>query len=285
MKDQDIYDAIKNKKFKDTTLFKKLEELTVYIDSLSNKEILYKLIDEFDIINKTIYASSVEERFAKLEYFIKQSNDLNKFGMDIYSMEEYFNNVISSDDDKIEMEIEQSDVDAVTIMTIHGSKGLEFNYIYMPYLFTKFTKNKEDEIILDKNVGLVLPFYDDGLDKTFMFNLYKQRTTIDTISEKIRLFYVAITRAKEQFILITEFNDKLINNSSIEEHDLLRCNSFKDFVTLIKPKFNDYIKYIDLDELKITKETKKKVDIDKLIKPADTKLVVDNLDIDNKVNH
>ncbi len=282
MSDQEIYDALKNRMFKETTLFKKLEELIIYIDSLSNKEILYKLIDEFDIVNKTIYAGSIDERLAKLEYFIKQSDDLNKFGMDIYSMEEYFNHVISSEDDKIEMEIEQSDVDAVTIMTIHGSKGLEFNYVYMPYLFTRFSKNKEDDIILDKNIGLIVPFYDDGLDKTFMYNLYKQKMNIDTLSEKIRLFYVAITRAKEQFILVTDFNDKLINNTTIEARDLLRCNSFKDFVTLIKPKFNDYIKYIELDELDIEKTNNEKIDINKIVKPAANKLIVDIIDIDNK---
>ena len=283
MNDQEIFEALKYEKFKDTTLFKKLEALTIYIDSLSNKEILYKLIDEFDIINKTIYASSIDERFAKLEYFIKQANDLNKFGMDIYSMEEYFNNVISSDDDKIEMEIEQNDIDAVTIMTIHGSKGLEFNYVYMPYLATKFTKNKEDEIIMDKDIGIAVPFYDDGLDKTFIYNLYKQKNKIDTISEKIRLFYVAITRAKEQFILITDFNDKLINSDNVEQNDLLRCNSFRDFVTLIKPKFSSYIKPVNLDKLNITKEVKKKVDINKLIKPSSNKLEVNNLVIDNKI--
>ena len=283
MDDDELYNAIKNKKYKETELYTRLKDISDYIDSLSNKEILYKLIDEFDIINKTINAGSIDERLAKLEHFINQSNDLNKFGMDIYSMDEYFRDVIESDDNDIQMELEQDDKDAVTIMTIHGSKGLEFNYVYMPYLYSNFFGKHESKFVVDKELGLIVPFCDDGIDNTFMYNLYNQSQTIETISEKIRLFYVAITRAKENFILISEFNDKLINNETIESYDLLKCKSFKDFVTLIKPYFEKNIKYVDLKELKIkNKITKNNEDYKKLIKSTKDKIEVDELNLDNK---
>ncbi|MBR6073564.1 MAG: UvrD-helicase domain-containing protein [Bacilli bacterium] len=284
MDDQEIYDAIKLRKFKDTDLYIKLKEISNYIDSLSNKEILYKLIDEFDFINKTISVGNIDERLAKLEHFIKQSNDLNKFGMDIYTMEQYFNDIVSSDDDDIQMEIEQSDKDAVTIMTIHGSKGLEFNYVYMPYLATNFMKDRSGKFVIDNELGLLVPFNNDGIDTTFMYKLYKQKQDIETISERIRLFYVAITRAKENFILITDFNDKLINNESIEPHDLLKCKSFRDFVTIIKPYFLNNIKYININELGIKNNLiSKKDDYNSLIKPSKDTIDVNELNIDNKV--
>ena len=284
MEDQEIYDAIKNNNFKSTNLYNRLKDISEYIDSLSNKEILYKLLDEFDIINQTIYAGDVEERLAKLEHFIKQADSLNKFGLDIYSMNEYFNDVIDNEDSDIEMELEQSDIDAVTIMTIHGSKGLEFNYVYMPYLYSSFSKKQESKFVMNKELGLLVPFYDEGLDNTFMFNLYKQSQKIDTISEKIRLFYVAITRAKENFILISEFNDKLINNNTIESYDLLKCKSFTDFVTLIKPYFTKNIKYINVDDLNIKKNTIKDVkDYRKLIGSSNETINIEDLNIDYKV--
>ena len=284
MDDDEIYQALKFKKFKETDLFNKLKEISEYIDSLSNKEILYKLIDEFEIINKTITVGSVDERLAKLEHFINQSDSLNKFGMDIYTMNEYFDNVINDEDNDLKMEIEQDDKDAVTIMTIHGSKGLEFNYVYMPYLFTDFMKDKSGEFVLDNDLGLLVPFNSDGMDKTFMYKLYKQKMDIDTISERIRLFYVAITRAKENFILITEFNDKLVNNKSIDSYDLLSVKSFKDFVTLIKPYFSKYIEKVDLSTLGIKKNIEStKVDYKKLISSSNEKLSIDELNIDNKV--
>ena len=56
---------------------------------------------------------------------------------------------------------------AIRIMTIHSSKGLEFDIVHLP----------------DCNEGNIP---------------YKKSTTFEQIEEERRLFYVAITRAKEQ---------------------------------------------------------------------------------------
>ena len=253
MSDQDIYDAIKNNRYKETDLYNKLLNIVNDINSLSNKEILYRLINEFDIINKTIYVGNINERIAKIEYFINQADSLNKFGMDIYTMEEFFKDLLESDDD-IKMGHEKNDKDAVKIMTIHGSKGLEYNYVYMPYLYSNFQLSNKGDLILDNKLGLIIPFYDDGLDKTFMYYLNKQNSIKDNISEEIRLFYVAITRAKENFIMISEFNDKLYNKNDIESHDLLKCKSFKDIITLLKNYLTPYTINVDLNKLNLNKD-------------------------------
>ena len=284
MIDQDIYDAIKNRKYKDTSLYNKLLNIVNDINSLSNKEILYRLIDEFDIVNKTIYVGNINERIAKIEYFINQADSLNKFGMDIYTMEEFFKNLLESDDD-IKMGHEKNDKDAVKIMTIHGSKGLEYNYVYMPYLYSNFQLTNKGDLLLDNKLGLIIPFYDDGLDKTFMYYLSKQNNIKENISEEIRLFYVAITRAKENFIMISEFNDKLYNNKSIESHDLLKCRSFKDIITLLKNYLIPYTKVIDLKSLDISKDYMSIKDTNYKSSIEVTKDVIKttNIEIDNKV--
>ena len=284
MTDQEIYDALKLNKYKETDLYNTLLNISKDIDSLSNKEILYKLIDEFDIVNKTIYVSNINERLAKLEYFINEADSLNKFGMDIYTMKEFFDDLLSSEDD-IKMGQESNDKDAVTIMTIHGSKGLEYNYVYMPYLDSEFQIYEKGNVQLDNKLGLILPFYDDGYAKTFMYQLSKQNSLIETISEKIRLFYVAITRAKEQFILVSSFNDKLINNNSIEKHDLLNCRSFRDFITLLKNDLSKYTININVDDLNINKDylSIKDTNYEKVIEPSKDVLFIEPINIDNRI--
>ena len=253
--DNEIYDNIINNTYKETNLYKDLKELSKDIDTLSNKEILYKLVEKFDIINKTISTNNISARITKLEYFINNAESLNKFGFDIYSMNDFFKTVLDSDL-KLEIPAESSDKDAVKIMTIHGSKGLEYNYVYMPYLDSSFFSTDKQKVKLNEKYGIITKFNDEGIDSTFMDQLKKQEELKDIISEKIRLFYVAITRAKENFIMISQFNDKLINDNDIDEYDLLKCKSFTDLITLLKDNLAKYTTKIDINDLGLSKNYK-----------------------------
>lgn len=281
--DNDIYDYIKNNKYKDILVFNKLLNISKDINALSNKEILYKLIDEFDIVNKTIYVGNINNRLAKLEYFINECDSLNKFGMDIYTMEEFFDSILNSDDD-IKMGHEVINSDCVKIMTIHGSKGLEYNYVYMPYLYSEFRFKLKGDILFNNDLGFILPFYSDGLDKTFMYNLNYQNNIKDIISEKIRLFYVAITRAKENFIMISEFNDKLYSND-INSNDLLKCRSFKDILSLLKNYLLKYTKYIDINSLNMNKDymSIKDSNYENIIENSNEIININDININNNV--
>jgi ATP-dependent helicase/nuclease subunit A len=174
LNDNQIYEDIVNNKYKESDIYKNLLEISKYIYSSSNKELLYMIVDKFDIINKTINKGSIKERNAKLEYFISQSESLNKFGLDIFKLEEYFDQIINNDDPdkKIEVKINSQSKEAVTIMTIHGSKGLEYSYVYMPYLDKGFKTPSEELLTLSKKYGLILKYNDGNNEKTFIRDLY-----------------------------------------------------------------------------------------------------------------
>ena len=283
--DNEIYEDIVNNKYKESDIYKLLLELKEYIYSTSNKELLYMIVDKFNIINKTITKGSIKERNAKLEYFIKQSDSLNKFGMDIFQMEEYFDEIINNDDPdkKIEVKINGQSKEAVTIMTIHGSKGLEYSYVYMPYLNKDFKFPKEELITLDKNYGIILKYNDGIPEKTFIRNLFSIDSKKDTISEEIRLFYVAITRAREKLILISNENEKILNEQSNEE-SLLKCKTYTDFLTLARDYVNRFKKEVDINTLGLNKDYSlpKNVDYKTLIKPTEEKIMVTPLNIEAK---
>lgn len=283
--DNEIYDDIVNNKYKESDIYQLLLELTNYIYSTSNKELLYMIVDKFNIVNKTITKGSIKERNAKLEYFIKQSDSLNKFGMDIFQMEEYFDEIINNEDPnkKIEIKINGQSKEAVTIMTIHGSKGLEYSYVYMPYLNKEFKFAKEELITLDKEYGLILKYNDGIPEKTFIRDLFSINSRKDTISEEIRLFYVAITRAREKLILISNENEKLINEEP-NELSLLKCKSYTDFLTLAKDYVNKFKKEIDINTLGLNNNYSlpKNVDYKTLIKPTYEKIITTPLNIESK---
>ncbi len=76
----------------------------------------------------------------------------------------------------------------VRIMTAHGSKGLEYDYVFLPYC--------TEESWMSKNRG-----------SYFVFP--REKETGDEIRDARRLFYVALTRAKKQVTLISEAVDGL----------------------------------------------------------------------------
>ena len=61
-----------------------------------------------------------------------------------------------------------------------------------------------DRIIFDKDYGFILPIFKEGLKDTILKSLLKSKYLIEEISERLRVFYVALTRAKEKIIIVCE---------------------------------------------------------------------------------
>ena len=283
--DDNIFDIFNNNSYKETDLYKKLYDISLSIDGLSNKEILIRLIEEFDMFNKLITVGDIEDRSSKLEYFINNADSLNKFGMDIYSLNEYFDNITKSDDD-LKKGGNEASKNAVKIMTIHKSKGLEFPFVYLPYLYSSFKSKKETRYPLSSKYGIVLPYKKDNLlDDTFIKHIYDYNELKENVSEKIRLLYVAITRAREQFILINSWNDRIKPIDNIESLDVLRCKTYQDILSIMKDKLSKYVEEVDLKDLNLTTEYNLVSDdnYDSMIEDSNNTITTTPLEIDYKV--
>ncbi len=283
--DDEIFDIFTNNKFKETNLYKDLLEISCKIEGLSNKEIIIELINKFEIFNKLITVGDVKNRSTKLEYIVNNAEDLNKFGLDIYSLNEYFDRILKSDDD-FKMSVKVPSKNAVKIMTMHKSKGLEFPFVYLPYLNSAFKGSKQNRFPLSIDYGIITQYKNETyLNNTFIKTLYEKTELEENISEKIRLLYVAITRAREQFILINSWSDKIKPKTNITSEDILRCKSFSDILELDKNKLLKYIKNISINSLNLTKDynLKDNTDYNKLIKNTTNTITVNNIQIDNKL--
>lgn len=105
---------------------------------------------------------------------------------------------------------QQSDEQAVRIMTIHASKGLEFPIVILPELDKSFnTKDLSGKMLIQKNVGIGLEYLQPeamvsmpSLKKLVVQQALKRQSW----SEEMRLLYVALTRAEQQLHLIASVN-------------------------------------------------------------------------------
>ena len=263
-----------------TDIYKKCESISLILDSLSNRDILAKIIEEFDFYNRLLHVDNVNERLIKIEYFVNNSTDLNKFGMNIYALNDYFDEILN-DKSEIKMKIASGDDNSVKIMTIHTSKGLEFPYVYLPMLTSNFYKTpNKNPFDLTNNYGLTLPFYNDGIGSSFVTVAANVNEMKETLSEKIRLYYVALTRAKEKVIMVLPNNevDKLT-----DETNMLRYKSFADIINALK--LNDITKISEISKLDVNKDYNvvKLSNYKSMIEDSNTKINLKEMNIENKV--
>lgn len=123
--------------------------------------------------------------------------------------------------------------DAVTIMTIHKSKGLEFPVVILPFL--------EDRMAVDRNTilfnrakpgemggfGIKVADENKKLHETRILERMKEENHLKEKEEKARLLYVAITRAEEHLVLIGAEKRK----DSGEAYDSESC--MKDIISTV----------------------------------------------------
>jgi len=99
---------------------------------------------------------------------------------------------------------------AVRIMTIHKSKGLEFPVVIMPFAEEDYNRKPKDKLWLDTeeaDLGVPKALIDNssavegfGESASAVFNLKKQEELLDNIN----VLYVALTRAEEQLYVISQ---------------------------------------------------------------------------------
>ena len=92
----------------------------------------------------------------------------------------------------------EEDGDAVQVVTVHRAKGLEFDFVYCPYLWSVVTDAGVNERLLVRRAdGWVLA---DGAQRD---NRAEHRVrTAERLLEDLRLAYVALTRARRRVTLL-----------------------------------------------------------------------------------
>lgn len=91
-----------------------------------------------------------------------------------------------------------SDAAAVQILTVHGSKGLEFPVVYVPYGWDAAKNPEPDRLLLHENGRRIL---DVGGKGSPGYAERKRTHDEEEAGEELRLLYVAVTRAKCQLTL------------------------------------------------------------------------------------
>ena len=168
--------------------------------------------------------------------------------------------------------------DAVELMTIHKSKGLEFPYVFILNMDQDF--NKQDsmsDVILSRQNGLGVKYIakvetgavEAHYPKTIKLSIpsltYTQNEKelqLASYSEQMRLLYVAMTRAERKLYLVGKGSREKLeakvypaaNNGKLDSNTILQARNFQDWIWAItkvfaKDNLNFSYRFVGEDQL------------------------------------
>lgn len=168
---------------------------------------------------------------------------------------------------------------AVQIMTIHKSKGLQFDHVFVWGCTNYTSKGEKSLVFFDDENGVSVKV--DGSGSNYFYEKQKELSKLKDLAEFRRLIYVAITRAVKDVFVIGDwhYSEKLEENLKKEEsiNKLLERMVLKNYPEFLedgfaseKPVFNSSNSECGFDYFSIPEVT-----YDDLIKkddePADSK--------------
>ena len=283
--DEEIFELYSNNNYLNDRVFKELKEIN--INSYTTKEIINILIDKFNIIDKLNRIGNVENNLIIIEYLLNYLDTKEEIGLSIEDISLYLEDILEKKYD-IKFSSNKESSNSVKIMTIHKSKGLEYSICYYAGLYKDFNiRDIQDNFLFDKKYGIVTPYYNNGIGDTIYKDLIKENYIKEEISEKIRLFYVALTRAKEKMIILCDLNGEEYSNFNesglVEDIIRLRYRSFSDIIMSIQSKLSNYV--TNITDIDMTSDYKliKQYNFKDYIDTNDIKLEVKELEKDNEL--
>ena len=118
----------------------------------------------------------------------------------LYGFLSHFAKLLESD--KLSAEGFGAAEDAVTVMTVHHSKGLEYPVVFLSSTGSPFNKDDiKKNLLYHREVGVACRLYNDGLgnlEDTALRAALCLKVDQEQVEESIRTLYVALTRARER---------------------------------------------------------------------------------------
>ncbi len=169
-------------------------------------EFIWKLYSQTGLYNFVGLMNNGELRQANLKMLFERARNFESASFKgLYNFIKFIEKLKISSQDMDSAKIIGENDDVVRIMSIHKSKGLEFPVVFLSNTSKRFNfQDLKDNIILHQELGLGIKYID--YDKQITFDTLtkkaiKNKVRIETLSEEMRILYVALTRAKEKLIV------------------------------------------------------------------------------------
>lgn len=218
------------------SLLDNYREKSVY---LSIRELLDQIFEDFHYIEYVTALPGGELREANVEMLLTKASDFEKTSYyGVHHFIRYMDQLEKYEQDQGSADVLDENADVIRLMSIHKSKGLEFPVTIVAGMGHKFNDGDLSEsLIMDNTLGIGCKYIDTNRklrNKTLRYNIVAAGMKVASRSEEQRVFYVALTRAKEKLIMVGYHKkaDELLEGGPAFSQEAL---SFHDFVETMTP--------------------------------------------------
>ena len=246
----------------------RLEQYREMSGYLTIRGLLERIVWDYDYLNFLAALPGGAKRRANVEMLFVKASDFEKTSYyGLFHFMRYMDQLEKYEEDFGEADTLDENADVVRIMSIHKSKGLEFPVVFVSGLSKSFNmQDSRPAVILDMDLGLGMDFVNTKRrikGKTLRKNAVALKLKEDMLSEELRLFYVALTRAKEKLILTAEVakpQEKYGEDdgfSGREEKlsylDFMKAQSYLDFLNPVLRQIKWDLQVIGMEDLQVEK--------------------------------
>ncbi len=187
-------------------ILQKWQQLSLYCPIY---ELIERVVKESQLLHFYRHIAGYEQREANIEQLMDMAYDysLNK-GSDLKGFVDELETFIYNEDvSEDEAFVIEEGVGSVEILTMHGSKGLEWPMVVVGSMNRSFLgMSKQETLVYDRFDGKEMIGFKVGNYEPLVYKFIKERINQKHIAERKRLLYVAMTRPEHHLVLSTAIN-------------------------------------------------------------------------------
>ena len=243
----------------DNKLKKKIQNFFDNLDSwrkekeyLALDELIWKIYSDTGYYNYVGLMPNGDLRQANLKMLFQKAKGYESSNFKgLYNFINFIDKLKTSSGDMGSAKLIGENDDVVRIMSIHKSKGLEFPVVFLSSTGKQFNLNDlKEDVLLHQEMGIGAKYID--YDKQVKYDTLskqaiKNKILLETLSEEMRILYVALTRAKEKLFITgvaRDFKKDLEKiDSNIERYPkqngkinpilIKKCKKYLDWILLV----------------------------------------------------
>lgn len=214
-------------------------------DFATVEEIIRRIYTDTNLYSSVLSFPDGQLRRANLDLLLEKAEEFEKSTYHgLFNFVNYIQKIKRTASGTSEAKAVNEKMNVVRVMTIHKSKGLEFPIVFVAESASPYKKPKEGPggLLLNTHAGIAVSVTNPLLRSSYtspMQSILSDMHIKENAAEEMRLFYVALTRAREKLYVVgtvkneEEFDTmQLADFTPLSANEIRSCGSYLSLLAL-----------------------------------------------------